>query len=87
MIYVQIKHIIICFVSVAGSNLDNRNHGIEISYVKGNVCVFVEMKTAYALNKIVLLQENLPKSALPARVVLKVEFVKSVECVLVHMYI
>ena len=44
-------------------------------------------EVVYALNKIVLLQENLSESALSTRIVLKVEFVKSVECVLVHMYI
>lgn len=43
------------------------------------------MFMCYALNEIVLLQENLSKSALPTRIVLKVEFVKSMECVLVHM--
>jgi hypothetical protein len=50
------------------------------------MCVKI-WKVVYALNEIVLLQENLSKSALPARIVLKVEFVKSVECVLVHVYI
>jgi hypothetical protein len=39
------------------------------------------------LNEIVLLQENLSQPALAKWVVLKIEFVKAMECVFVSMHI